>query len=354
MKKMLLLFTTIFFLIVIVIPVVFVMALQGDEEKQADEQSPSLTQSDKVIDPKEIEDQIMISVYRTQMKKVEQIPIEEYVEGVVAAEMPADFEQEALKAQAIAARTYIIRRLAEKDFSDVPAEGVVTDTVQHQVFLDDAQRREKWGGDYEWKTRKIREAVVATTGQVITYNGKPINATFFSTSNGYTENSEEYWQQEIPYLRSVEVPWDRESPLYQQVTTLSVETFRKKLGVPLTVEASTGSAWSQVLDRSTGKRIARIKVGDRVFTGREIREKLNLPSSHFSWKIENGMVIITTFGYGHGVGMSQWGANGMARDGKTVEEIISYFYRGVEIEDYHQWVKQVAYIPNHTKNYAKN
>lgn len=353
---MLLLFIAIFFLIVIVIPVMFVLALQGDEEQQAGhiQQTTSSSQTEMVIDPKEIENQITVPVYRTQKKKVEQIPIEVYVEGVVAAEMPADFEPEALKAQALAARTYIIRRLAEKDFSDVPAGGVVTDTVQHQVFLDDAQRREKWGRDYQWKTQKIREAVVSTKGQVITYNGKPINATFFSTSNGYTENSEEYWQQSIPYLRSVEVPWDKESPLYQQVTTLSLETFRKKLGVPLTVEAATGSAWSQVLDWSTGRRIARIKVGDQVFTGREIREKLDLPSSHFSWKIENGMVIITTLGYGHGVGMSQWGANGMAREGKTVDEIISYFYQGVQIEDYHQWVKQVAHIPNPAKNYAKN
>ncbi|MBO8171990.1 MAG: stage II sporulation protein D [Bacillaceae bacterium] len=325
--------------IVVIIPAALVFFFGNHAETAVNQDKES--EPAAVTDPAQIENQITVNVYRSQENKVEKIPLEAYVEGVVAAEMPAEFEIEALKAQAMAARTYIIRRIAEKDFSDTPQGAHVTDTVKHQVYMDDHQRRNKWGPDYDWKMAKIREAVLETRGQVITYQGKPINATFFSTSNGYTENSEEYWSQQIPYLRSVKVPWDQNSPLYEKTTVIPVKQFTDKLGVNLSVPVASGSSWSQVLDRTTGNRIARIKVGDRVFSGREIREKLELPSSHFDLRIENDMVLVTTRGYGHGVGMSQWGAHGMARDGKTVDEIIKYFYQGVEIEDYHQWVREV-------------
>lgn len=331
--------TIVLIVIVMVIPAALVL-LFGDKT------APTAAQSNgeaSVLDPADIENQVEVSLYRMAEQKVETLPLEVYVEGVVAAEMPAEFEIEALKAQALAARTYIIRRLAEQNFSDVPQGAHVTDTVNHQVYIDDQQRRQRWGSDYEWKMEKIRQAVVETRGQVLTYQGKPINATFFSTSNGYTENSEEYWSFKVPYLRSVPVPWDKNSPKFRQLTTIPVKEFESKLGVDLSVPVSgdSGSSWSQILDWSTGKRVAKVKIGDKVFSGREIRDKLALPSSHFTWRIANNLVYITTNGYGHGVGMSQWGANGMAQEGKKVEEIVKYFYQGVAIEDYHQWVKTV-------------
>ncbi|MBP1934804.1 stage II sporulation protein D [Ammoniphilus resinae] len=287
-----------------------------------------------------LKNQIPISVYRTESKQVEIYPIEEYITGVVAAEMPADFEMEALKAQALAARTYIIRRVAEKDFSDVPENAFVTDTIKHQVFLDEEQRKAVWGRDYTWKDNKVKQAVVETAGKVLTYDGKPINATFFSTSNGYTENSEEYWANKIPYLRSVEVPWDKESPKYQTKLEFPIRELEQKLNIRVASAASAPTAWSKVLDQTTGNRIGKMKIGEKEFSGREIREKLGLPSSAFEWQIQNGKVHITAFGYGHGVGMSQWGANGMAQEGKKADEIVQYFYKGIAIEDYHQWVKE--------------
>ena len=287
-----------------------------------------------------LKNQIPISVYRTEAKKVEIYPIEEYIAGVVAAEMPADFEVEALKAQALAARTYIIRRVAEKDFSDVPENAFVTDTIKHQVFLDEEQRKSVWGRDYTWKSNKVKQAVAETAGKVLTYEGKPINATFFSTSNGYTENSEEYWANKIPYLRSVEVPWDKESPKYLTKLEFPIRELEQKLNTRIASAASAPTAWSKILDQTTGNRVGKIKIGEKEFSGREVREKLGLPSSAFEWQIQNGKVHITAFGYGHGVGMSQWGANGMAQEGKKADEIVQYFYQGITIEDYHQWLKE--------------
>lgn len=318
------------FIIVLLVPTLIIL-VQDEQPEQAKQPETPL--------PSSLDNQIPISVYRTESKRVDTVPIEEYIVGVLSAEMPADFELEALKAQAMAARTYIIRRLAGKNFSDVPEGAHVTDTIKHQVYMDDDQRRKVWGQDYHWKIQRLRQAVAETQGKVLTYQGKPIDATFFATSNGYTENSEEYWNQKIPYLRSVEVPWDKESPKYQWTTTLSLQELENKLGVKLSAAASSQAPWFKVVERTTGNRIGKIQVGEKTFTGKEIREKLGLPSSSFTWEIHNGKVQITTYGYGHGVGMSQWGAQGMAQSGKKAVEIVKYFYQGIAIEDYRQWLK---------------
>ncbi|MGG0937316.1 stage II sporulation protein D [Brevibacillus centrosporus] len=279
-----------------------------------------------------------VKVYRTEKKVVETMPLETYIAGVVAAEMPAEFELEALKAQAMAARTYIVRRLNEGKLDDVPKGAQVLDTVQHQVYMDDAQRRERWGDQYEWKNQRILQAVRETAGVVLTYDGKPIDATFFSTSNGFTENSGEYWEQSIPYLKSVPSPWDIQSPRYEETVTMSTAQLEKSLGVKLTQEASTNGAWYQIEAKTTGNRVGKISIGGKAFSGREFREKLNLNSSSFTLELRGGQVYITTKGYGHGVGMSQWGANGMAKSGKNAEEIVKYFYQGISLQNFTKFV----------------
>ncbi len=316
-------------LIVLIIP--GMIALFGD--KKIDGSPPP-----QIPLPSSLDNQIPIAVYRTENKKVDVVPIEEYMVGVLSAEMPADFELEALKAQAMAARTYIIRRIAGKNFSDVPKGAHVTDTIKHQVYMDDNQRKKAWGSDYDWKIQKVRQAVVETQGKVLTYDGKPIDATFFSTSNGYTENSEEYWAQKIPYLRSVQVPWDKQSPKYQWTKKIKLSDLEKMLGVKVVAAASAPDSFVKNIQKTTGNRVAKLQIGDITFTGRELREKLQLPSSSFDMAVQKGEIHITTFGYGHGVGMSQWGANGMAREGKKAPEIVKYFYQGIAIEDYHQWI----------------
>ncbi|MGG4493324.1 stage II sporulation protein D [Brevibacillus reuszeri] len=275
-----------------------------------------------------------IKVYRTEKKVVETLPLETYITGVVAAEMPAEFELEALKAQALAARTYIVRRLNEGKFDDVPEGGQVLDTVRHQVYMDEGQRRERWKDQYEWKNQRITQAVKETAGIVLTYNGEPIDATFFSTSNGFTENSDEYWEKPIPYLKSVASPWDIQSPRYEETVIKSTAELEKDLGVKLVQEASTNGAWYRIERTTTGNRVGKISIGGKEFTGREFREKLNLNSSSFTMELKGSQVFITTKGYGHGVGMSQWGANGMAKNGKNAEQIVKYFYQGINLQDY--------------------
>lgn len=278
--------------------------------------------------------QLEVPVYLTKEERVEHVPLEAYVRGVVAAEMPPEFELEAMKAQAIAARTYIVRRLAERDFSQVPVqEAWVTDSVVHQAYLTIDQLKKRWGKDqFPAYWQKWTDAVRETAGLIATYEGEPILAAYFSTSNGYTENSEEYWQRKIPYLRSVPSPWDKQlSPRYQQTVTLGIDEFKEKLGLSDAINISGEDAY-KVLEKTAGGRVKTARIGNQVLSGREIREKLELPSTHFSLRFTDQHVEVTTYGYGHGIGMSQYGAQGMALEGYKADEILKYFYTGIEIK----------------------
>lgn len=279
---------------------------------------------------------VQVSVFRTSKNEIEKLPLEQYVVGVVASEMPADFEHEALKAQSLTARTYIVRHLlAEKNIS-LPKGADVGDTQLHQVYKNDEDLKKIWGSDYNWKINKIRKAVYETKGQIIVYNNQPITAAYFSTSNGYTENSEYYWTNAIPYLKSVASPWDLQSPKYSDKKVLTVKEFEQKLGVKLNNSAKIG----EIVSRTPGNRVAKVNISGKEFTGREIREKLELRSTDFTWERKGDQIIITTKGFGHGVGMSQYGANGMAKEGKTYKEIIQYYYKGVEITEASKFLNQ--------------
>jgi stage II sporulation protein D len=282
----------------------------------------------------EIEKPLNISVYLTTEKRVEEVPLEQYIRGVLAAEMPIEFELEALKAQAIAARTYIIKRYVDKDMSNVPVPGaIVTDSVSHQAYLTEEKIKKKWNKSPEQAAnlQKLNRAVEETKGLVITYSGQPILASFFSTSNGFTENSEDYWSLELPYLRSVESPGeDKLSPKFRTTQIYSINEVAKKLDVK--VSSMKGKLPMKVIEQSDGHRIKRIQVGGKVLSGREVREKLGLASTQFSWFIKGNSIVFTTYGSGHGVGMSQWGAEEMAKGGKNAHEILTHYYQGVSIE----------------------
>lgn len=282
-----------------------------------------------------------VSVYLTRTDTVETLPLESYLVGVLAAEMPAEFQLEALKAQAIAARTFIVRRLKSGDRSGVPeGKGQVTDTVAHQAYISKEKLEKDWAAGKEAKLEKLRRAVKETKGIVMTYKGEPITASFFSTSNGYTENSEDYWKNEIPYLRSVESPWDKQiSPKYKTVIDMPHDEFIRRLGLSdaaIPVSLSNGSSTNslmKVISYTQGNRIQEARVGGKKFTGREIREKLDLRSSQFSWRLKGGNVEIVTYGNGHGVGMSQYGAEGMAREGYKAKEILRHYYTGISFAE---------------------
>jgi stage II sporulation protein D len=284
---------------------------------------------------------ILVPVYLSQEGRIASIPLERYVRGVLAAEMPANFELEALKAQAIAARTYVIRRMKELELTadtSLPAAAWLSDTITHQAYADEKQLLEKWGvTDYVRNIDKLTQAVLQTQGQIITYSNEPIDATFFSTSSGFTENSEDYWGNFVPYLRSVDSPWDELlSPRYTETIRMSLSHFSAQLELQSSVLLAGGNDSIRILERSAGNHIKRIAIGDKLFTGRQIRESLGLNSSYFQWIIMDNRIEITTFGNGHGVGMSQWGANGMAKSGYTAEQIVRHYYQDVNIEPLEQ------------------
>ncbi|MBM7566511.1 stage II sporulation protein D [Paenibacillus sacheonensis] len=277
-------------------------------------------------------DKLRVSVYLTKEKRIEKIPIELYVRGVLAGEMPVDFELEALKAQAIAARTYIYRRLLTGDRSGLTEKesaADVDDTVLNQVYISLGDLLNRWSGSAkDANLQKLNDAVEATKGQIVTYGGEPIQASFFSTSNGYTENASDYWDVDLPYLRSVASPWDKAiSPNYQEKMTMKLKDVAAKLGVKASEVRNM-----RILDRTSGSRVKGVKVGGETFTGREIREKLSLASSDFTWTIDGDEINLLTRGYGHGVGLSQWGADGMAKDGATARQILAHYYSGTRIE----------------------
>ncbi len=320
------------FLIILMIPTLLVAPFMSGTQGELTEDLQT-KKEEQIMLGKSIID---VPVYRSNLGKTEKIPLEEYVIGVVSSEMPATFEEEALKAQALAARTYIVKRLLSEQTIGVPEDAVVSDTTTHQVFKNDAELKKQWGKEYDWKMKKIYNAVASTQGKILTYEDKPIEAQFFSTSNGFTENSEDYWTTALPYLKSVESPWDEKSPKYYSRVAIKVSDFEKKLGVKL----GSGGEVGKVIERTSGKRVAQVDINGIKLNGREIREKLELRSSDFTWELKGDQVIITTKGSGHGVGMSQYGANFMAQDGKKYQDIVSYYYQGTQVANVEPFVTQ--------------
>lgn len=316
MKKILL-YLSLLTLLVTFIPSIIVLPFSTSERETKIENVTIEEQADPFIVP----------VYRTGQKQVEKVPIEHYVAGVLSSEMPATFEIEALKAQAMAARTYIVKQLLSPPEINLPEGAAVTDTVHHQVFRNEEELRTLWGKDFNWKYERIIKAVRETEGQILAYEGEPITASFFSTSNGYTENAEDYWENELPYLKSVESPWDKKSPKFTTKQTMSVKEFSEKL----TVDVPKQQDIAKVIERTAGNRIAKVEIGGKTFTGRDVREALELHSSDFAIVRKGNTIEINTKGYGHGVGMSQYGANGLAQKGKSAEEIVQYYYKGVDV-----------------------
>ncbi|UOF91539.1 stage II sporulation protein D [Fodinisporobacter ferrooxydans] len=284
-----------------------------------------------------------IKVYMTKTGQVVTMPLETYVAGVVAGEMPITFELQALEAQAIAARTRAVNTLINHIAPKLPAAAQaganITDSYRYdQAYSSDELLRQKWGSDYEANQKKIEQAVNATHGEILTYQGKPIDALYFSTSNGYTEDAKDYWGHDVPYLKSVPSPWDSVAPRFHQETAIPVSTVLEKLHID-SIPASTGNSLPmKVLAESPSKHVLEMQVGDKRFTGRQIREALGLNSTSFTWKVQNREVYFDTSGYGHDTGMSQYGANGMAKEGKTATQILTYYYQGVQITNAYSYL----------------
>ena len=269
------------------------------------------------------ESQIFVRLLDEQTTTITEENLEDYIVGVVSAEMPSVFNMEALKAQAVAARTYAMYKKKTRNLDYDLIIG-----VKDQAYKNNEMLLKNWGANFFPNYLKIREAVKETKGQVLTYQNNIINAFYFSMSNGYTENSELVFQEKLPYLSSVTSLWDNENlQNFAYTTTFSKNDFCTSLNISCEI-LKIGD-----ITRSDTHRVLQITINDKTFKGTEFRSKLGLRSTDFEISLENDTVTITTKGYGHGVGMSQYGANGMAKDGYSYQEILAHYYQNTELKN---------------------
>lgn len=284
----------------------------------------------------EMDEPELIKVYNKKTKEVMVIDFEEYLKGVVASEMPAEFNIEALKAQGVTARTYLLYRLkkypeGQPEHLDAP----ICTSVHCQVWSSKDELMGSHGEEwYDIYWNKIEEAVNSTKGQILTYEGKIIEPLYHSTSGGRTENSEDVFSASVPYLRSVESPYEGEAPKLNDSMVVSVggfiDTIKSVYG-DMDITESNLDEKIQLGEISEGGKIKTVLIDGNEISGREIRSLFNLNSTNFSFIQSGSEIEILTTGYGHGVGMSQWGAEGMADEGYNYKEILKHYYTGVEI-----------------------
>lgn len=279
-----------------------------------------------------------VSVYLTKEGRAVELPLEEYIKGVISSEMPVTFEMEALKSQAIAARTYTLAHTkALGSGNHENGKGAdLCDTVHCQVYMTKEARLKAWGVSGEKNWAKIEEAVNSTKGMVLTYNNELAKgAYYFSTSGGKTENVEEVFVNALPYLKSVDSPGEEISPSYKSSVTIPISKFVNTINNQYKdAGVSTGKLKSQIKinSKTEGGSVKEIKLGNITIPGKTFRVLFNLKSANFQLEILDKDVVINCIGSGHGVGMSQWGANVMAKAGKNYKDILKHYYSGVEIK----------------------
>lgn len=288
--------------------------------------SNSKTNSAKDTSTKEEKKQI-VSVHRKNGNVIN-LELEEYVIGVVAAEAPASFNIEALKSQAVVTRTYALKA--------IKSNKKLTDTVSTQAYIDTTQMKSKWGNEYDKYYNKIKRAVNETKGMYIVYNNQIIDSVYHSTSNGYTEDASRVWGHTVPYLKSVESKWDINTSGYKRTVEIEFNQLNKIFGISNLDQIS-------IISRNSTGRVDKLKIGDEEYSAVDFRELLGLRSTDFDIKIDNNKLSITTKGYGHGVGLSQYGSNGMAKEGYTYDQIIKHYYTGVNIVKLN-WNRQYSWF----------
>lgn len=279
-----------------------------------------------------------IRLLHAKTGEIEELPLDTYVKGVVAAEMPADYEEEALKAQAVVARTYTIYTIIHNNNKHENAD-LCDNSNCCQAWISKDDRLSKWEEDKrDQYLKKIEDAVDSTNGKIITYNGEVIDAFFHSNSGGVTETPVNVWGgTNYPYLQSVQTAGEEGYKQYSSEVKLTKDEFINKikethpnLNIDFNDEHSI-----EIIEYTESNRVKTIKIGNINLSGVEIRKILGLKSTKFEVKVDNDSVIFTVTGYGHGVGMSQTGADSMAKQNSSYEDIIHHFYTNVEIIDYH-------------------
>lgn len=281
---------------------------------------------------------IPIRLYVTAGRRTISLDLEDYLVGVVAAEMPANFEIEALKAQAVAARTFTVKRLKrfggagsrlypKADLSDNPSDG--------QAWMSEDSMKKKWGVlGCTRNLARIRRAVSETRGLILTYQGRPAEAIYHSTCGGRTEDAREVWGKSLPYLRGVPCGFDNHSPRYRQTYRLSLSQVAKTMGSQHGPQARTvttsKTAFGVVGQTATG-RARYVSLSGVLYEGERFRQAFGLNSPRFRFAVSGNNLVLTTIGYGHGVGLCQYGADGMSKAGRKFHQVLAYYYPGTEL-----------------------
>ncbi len=261
--------------------------------------------------------QTYVTIYRTN-GSVLNLELEEYLIGVVGAEMPASFNSEALKAQAVVARTYTLK--------SIKTGKKLTDSSSTQNYKSNDELKSMWGSSYSTYYNKVKNAVNATKGAYLTYNGTIIEAVYHSTSNGYTEDAKNVWGNSFPYLVTTSSEYDSTNKSFIYTVSFTYEQVSNKLGYIV-----NNDTVFNIVEKNESNRVSTIMVNENKYSGVEFRNLLGLRSTDFEIVKNDSGLVITTKGYGHGVGMSQYGANGMANNGYSYKDILLHYYKGVTI-----------------------
>ena len=280
-----------------------------------------------------------VKVYNTRTEKVEELGLEDYIKGVVAAEMPGEFHIEALKAQAVAARTYAISRtLRYSEGHPAHPSAPICTGIHCQAYLSLEQlsqiHGDKWIENY-WG--KIEEAVDGTRGLGIFYDGEITEPMYHSTSGGQTEDIKDVYSSDVPYLKSVLSPNEEGAPKFKNLITLTTDEFIQTIKgkyPEAKIDRDNIAEKIKLIEKTSTGRVKRIAIDGNLLDGSELRDLFGLNSTNFKISLDNKLNIIEieTYGYGHGIGMSQWGANGMGKEGSNYQEILKHYYTGVEIK----------------------
>ena len=326
-----------FIIIVFILPVIFTTSPKS-QESIAQEENQKQDTEEKNIKTEDMNPYYLkyqkIKLFHTESGEIEELDMNEYLYGVVSAEMPASYEKEALKAQAIVARTYTIYKILNKKHENAD---ICDDSTCCQAWISKEDRLSKWEeSQRESNWNKICECVKETQGKIVTYENKPIDAFFHSNSGGITELPVNVWGGTgYPYLQSVETSGEEAYTQYSSEVTLTKEQLLNKLKEKyedIAIDFSNNDD-IKIMEYTEGSRVKTIKFGNHELSGVETRTLLGLKSTNFEVKIDGDNIKFAVKGYGHGVGMSQTGADSMAKQGSNAEDIIKHFYTGVEISE---------------------
>lgn len=298
-------------------------AAHSDKKNLAHSQNPSLSRE--------------VRVYFKKEDVVKNVPIEEYLSGVISAEMPANFPLEALKAQAVASRSYIFDKMTSGG-NKIPSHkgaDVCTDSAHCKAWISKEERFKNWAeSEQEKNWNKILTAISETDGEYMTYEGEPITAVFYAISSGTTERAEDVWGGDVPYLQNADSSLDKNAPGYHSSKEFSEKAFRSLIvsAYPEISLPKSPSDWYCDEIRSSGGAVLSCKIGNKTIKGTEIRKIFSLRSHNYTLTYKNNTFIFDVLGYGHGVGMSQWGAKFYADEGKNYRDILRIYYKGISFE----------------------